>query len=630
MDINNQNNTLLRSILYFILAGTVWIFGIEHFLFEEKFHLYEKNHTLSLELLYNHLPNFLFILFAACFLYLIINKSYQNLYSMNKQLRERETDILVNQLEIETLYERERHLRSVMSMVRDINAYLITAKNIDELGKMCCNRLAHFSDYKLVWIGLIEEEKIVVKYHSTDMSQYLDFNTLPLPDKLKKTNCPICKAINEDQTIIINDVTNPTLPEKLRAAADDGIDSLVSLPLKSRIGGEVFGVLNIYSIHKDGFTMEEVAMLEELSGDIGFAIHTFEEENEHKRLDAEKVRNSEQMLFSLIELIENRDSYTAGHTQRVATYCTMIAEAMGYGSEEIQKLHKAAMLHDIGKIQTPDAILLKPGKLDPYEHELIQEHVSVGYRMLHKIDMYRELAEIMRHHHEHYDGSGYPEGLRGDEIPLLSHIMIVADAFDAMTTSRIYKPRMNIDDALSELQQCALSQFHPDVVAAALQVLPEIQLNTAHQLPINRIENERLSYFYKDRLTGTFNYNYLQTVLNNPDIFGKYRYLCSIALKNFTQLNKEFGWAYGDKVLESFGNYLNTSFKDSLQFRQHGDDFLIFSQIPIACNRRILQEDSPLSETMLEVEILILDLEEENIYDIDAIESSLAAHTISK
>lgn len=618
----HKDQTLMRTLLFFIVSGTVWIFGVKNFIFP-----YEAYPNNSLEhFFYIHLSDFLFLVFAAWLLYRIINKSYQRLNTLNGMLQERETELLSHKKQIETLYEKEHYLRSIMSVVRDINAYLITAKNIDDLGKKCCNRLSRHSDYRLVWIGRIEEKKIIVQYYSTDLTGYLDFKSLPLPEEHGKSNCPICWAIEEDQTIIINDIDDPTLPAKLRSAVESGIYSLVSLPLKSHEGGEIFGAMNIYSANKSGFSGEEVTMLEELAGDIGFAIHAFGEEEEHKRLETEKLNNYEQTLFSMINLIESRDSYTAGHTQRVARYCTMIAEEMGHTPEEITKLHKAAMLHDIGKIQTPDAILLKPGKLGNLEYELIQEHVTVGYNMLRKIDMYKELAEIMRHHHEHFDGSGYPDGLSRDEIPPLARIMIVADAFDAMTTSRIYKPRMSLKEALNELQRCAGTQFHPDVVEAAFIALSNLQLETAHQLPTSRIESERLAYFYKDRLTGTFSYEYLQVVLHNPEVFGTYRYLYSIFLKDFTRLNKEFGWTYGDWILEAFGNYLNTAAKKEIVFRRHGDDFLILSKTLLACTKEKMKQESPLAGTKLDVHMLMVDLEQEGIYSIDEIESYLAAH----
>ena len=123
-------------------------------------------------------------------------------------------------------------------------------------------------------------------------------------------------------------------------------------------------------------------------------------------LEEEKIRNFEKTLLAFVEMIEDRDTYTGGHSQRVADYSKLIAQKMGRSDAECDLLHQAGILHDIGKIVTPDSILLKPGKLNGLEYKLIQEHVKVGYDLLSKIPMYKEIAEIIFYHHEHYDGGG--------------------------------------------------------------------------------------------------------------------------------------------------------------------------------------------------------------------------------
>ena len=135
------------------------------------------------------------------------------------------------------------------------------------------------------------------------------------------------------------------------------------------------------------------------------------------------------------------------------------------------------MLHDIGKVVIADSILLKPEALNDFEYKMIKEHVNFGYELLNKIPMYEDLAHIMLAHHERYDGQGYPHSLKGDEIPELSRIMMVADAFDAMTTNRIYKDEKSLEDAFKELEECKGTQFHPDVVDSALRALKDVKLD---------------------------------------------------------------------------------------------------------------------------------------------------------
>ncbi len=191
-------------------------------------------------------------------------------------------------------------------------------------------------------------------------------------------------------------------------------------------------------------------------------------------LEEEKVKDYQKILYALISMIEQRDSYTAGHSGRVANYSEMIAREMGYSEDECKLIYKAGILHDIGKIATPDSVLLKPDKLSELEHNLIKEHVNVGYKILRDIPMFRDISKIVKHHHEKYDGSGYPDGLIGDNIPPLSRIMMVADAFDAMTTNRIYKHKKSVADALEEIKSLSKIHYHDDVVEAAVKALGKI------------------------------------------------------------------------------------------------------------------------------------------------------------
>ena len=300
--------------------------------------------------------------------------------------------------------------------------------------------------------------------------------------------------------------------------------------------------------------------------------------NKIQKLEHDKIENQEQIIHSMIEMIESRDSYTAGHTRRVALYCELIARQMNYASEDIELLKNAAWLHDIGKIATPDSILLKPGKLDGMEYELIQEHLNAGYEMLKKIDQYKPISEIMREHHERFDGSGYPQGLKDTQIRPLSRIMIVADAFDAMTTNRVYKARKSVEEALEEMENLSAVHFHPDVVSVAIHALKDVKIDEGiTQLPQTGIEEQRFSYFYRDRLTNLFVIDYLEPILRYY-IEAKNIYMYCIRLKNFTEFNKVVGWKKGDDFLVDFAKCLNEIKKENIVFRIEGDDFMMLSE----------------------------------------------------
>lgn len=290
----------------------------------------------------------------------------------------------------------------------------------------------------------------------------------------------------------------------------------------------------------------------------------------------EQRQNYEKTILSLVTMIDKRDTYTGGHSQRVANYSKLIAEDMGYNKEKCQLIYRAGVLHDIGKITTPDSILLKPGKLNNLEYKIIQEHVLMSRKILEKIPMYKEFIDIIIAHHEHYDGSGYPKGLKGDKIPELARIMIVADAFDAMTTSRIYKARKSIDKAIKELQELSSIHFHPSVVNSAIKVLSHVDISSEiSQLPKSEIEQERFAYFYKDQLTNLYNSNYLDLVLIKNIESQEYSDIVMIFLHDFAKYNMKYSWLVGDKFLNQFANLLKEKFPNDLLFRVHGDDFIV-------------------------------------------------------
>jgi putative two-component system response regulator len=153
----------------------------------------------------------------------------------------------------------------------------------------------------------------------------------------------------------------------------------------------------------------------------------------------DELENAEGVLFSLAQSIEARDPYTSGHCERLAEMSTRLGEKLGLPDEDIKALRRAGTVHDIGKVVVPDAILLKPGPLSADETEMMRKHPVVGERICAPLRTFRQVLPIIRHHHERHDGSGYPDGLRGDEIPLTASILQLADVYDALTTDRPYR-----------------------------------------------------------------------------------------------------------------------------------------------------------------------------------------------
>jgi putative two-component system response regulator len=167
----------------------------------------------------------------------------------------------------------------------------------------------------------------------------------------------------------------------------------------------------------------------------------------------DELERAESVLFSLALSIEGKDPYTRGHCERLVSYSVNLGEQLGLPQEQIVALRRAGIVHDVGKVAVPDAILLKPGKLTPEEWKLMQEHPVVGERICAPLKSFRAVLPIIRHHHEKLDGSGYPDGLRGDAIPLTARVLQVVDVYDALTTERPYKSAFSMSDALQIMKQ---------------------------------------------------------------------------------------------------------------------------------------------------------------------------------
>lgn len=174
---------------------------------------------------------------------------------------------------------------------------------------------------------------------------------------------------------------------------------------------------------------------------------------------------------ALMRAMEARDKYTEGHAQRVAELVGIIAKELKYNDWTIEKLNIASLLHDVGKIGIDDSILNKPGKLSDEEYSIIKSHPVIGYNILKDVKNLREIVEIVKHHHERYDGKGYPDGTVGDELKLDAYIVQLADSVDAMTTDRPYRKALPPEKVISEIEKNSGTQFHPKVVDAYLKAL---------------------------------------------------------------------------------------------------------------------------------------------------------------
>ncbi len=274
----------------------------------------------------------------------------------------------------------------------------------------------------------------------------------------------LSKAANEFILDVLSTDQNPCLiaGQGKNKRLDTVVNSLMIVPLKIR--DKIFGVASAFLFEAGrSFTEKDIYYMNFITQKAASAIENIAlYENIYDNLFA--------TLYAFVTAIEVRDLYTRKHSTRVAKYAHMIAQEMQCSEEELEVINFAGSLHDIGKIGIRDDILLKPGALTDEEFEKIKEHPVIGADIISKMGLWDREMEIIRHHHERFDGKGYPDGLKGGEIPSLARILCVADSFDAMVSDRSYRKKMERSKAIGIIKENSGSQFDPTAVEAFLRI----------------------------------------------------------------------------------------------------------------------------------------------------------------
>ncbi len=235
-----------------------------------------------------------------------------------------------------------------------------------------------------------------------------------------------------------------------------------TLPLM--IEGQLFGALDICATKPVG---------EEMQNKLRYLLQRTAERMENVALYEGLYENILSTLNSMAKIIDAKDPYTMQHSSRVTSFAVQLGQALNLSRDDMDILNIASSLHDIGKVGIPDSVLLKPARLTDEEFKIIMTHPEVGANILQPIIPMRNEAVIIKHHHEHYNGSGYPDGIKGAEIPLLSRIIGIADAYDAMTSDRPYRKGMSNAEALAEIQRCKGSQFDPELADIFIELMSQ-------------------------------------------------------------------------------------------------------------------------------------------------------------
>lgn len=241
----------------------------------------------------------------------------------------------------------------------------------------------------------------------------------------------------------------------------------VAVPLRFS-NGRVAGELRCSGTAGEPMSDRDIAFLRVLARIVSGQLETEEEELERRRLHAESLG-----VQALLAAVDARDHYTGDHSKSVVRLSSQVARRLDLTPRQIMEAEQVAMLHDVGKVAVPDDILQKPGPLDAHERKIIEEHPVVGAKIVRSIAGLAHLAPAIRAGHERWDGGGYPDGLSGEEIPIVSRITFVCDAFDAMTSDRPYRRSLGVDRARQELEANIDAQFSSEVVHALMSAIDD-------------------------------------------------------------------------------------------------------------------------------------------------------------
>ncbi|MHC4063629.1 MAG: HD-GYP domain-containing protein [Planctomycetota bacterium] len=291
-----------------------------------------------------------------------------------------------------------------------------------------------------------------------------------VPEEVKGTTIPVAETVAaqslyDDDLLVVNDMSErPDLAKRSRGRYDSDSFAVVRVPLKAH--GEALGFLTATErIEGPEFTARDHKLLEGLSAMGASALLNC-------RLHAAVNQQMISTIHALASAVDAKDQYTHDHAGRVAQLCVATARELGItDGPTCREVELSGLLHDIGKIGIPDVILSKPAKLTPQEFTQVQCHVHIGARIVGYVAGLEGVAKAILHHHERYDGLGYPSGLSGQAIPLPSALIAVADTFDTLTSDRPYHKACSIDDALREMRRCKGTQLDPRVVEACIAVI---------------------------------------------------------------------------------------------------------------------------------------------------------------
>jgi HD-GYP domain-containing protein (c-di-GMP phosphodiesterase class II) len=375
-----------------------------------------------------------------------------------------------------------RHANRALKTLSACNHTLVHSDSEAQLLQDMCRVIVEEGGYPLAWVGVAEQDEAktvrpVAQFPADN--GYVQAIHVSWSEEKAEGRGPTGTALRTGQTQVMQDIAGDERMVPWREPAlTHGYLSSIALPLQHDTTS--LGTLTIYADEANAFDSVEIALLEEMAMDIAFGIVSLQArgELERRRLDhqheLEQTRDSlHDTVQAIAATVEMRDPYTAGHQRRVADLAAGIAGEMGMTHEQIYALHLSGIVHDLGKISIPAEILSKPGRLSAIEYTLVKQHPQAGYDILKEIEFPWPLAQFVLQHHERMDGSGYPQGLKGDEILPEARVLAVADVIEAMASHRPYRAGLGLESALEEINAHRGTLYDPAVVDAALRLFRE-------------------------------------------------------------------------------------------------------------------------------------------------------------
>ncbi len=354
-------------------------------------------------------------------------------------------------------YEASANIVNDLSAISYLGNMILSTVNLEEVLNLIVRSICEMMEAKGCALRLLNEDATMLELHAAYglSSRYLENGSI------SALNSTEGKVVNSRQIAAIPDLSGSEYENKANAEAEN-IKSLLCVPLMAK--DRVTGVLTVFFRTKRNFTDNDKKIILIYASQTAIAI-------ENARLFSSGKEMYLNVMKSFADALDAKDNYTRGHSEQVTKYAIEVAREMKLSESEVELLRFSAILHDIGKIGIDDKILKKDDILTREEYEKIKNHPYIASRILENIKEFSDVSDIIVHHHEKFDGSGYPGKLKEGEIPLLSRIITVADAFEAMTSDRPYRKAMSREEAHMELIRCKETQFDPQIVDVFTRVL---------------------------------------------------------------------------------------------------------------------------------------------------------------